>query len=133
MSEPRRRGRVSWLLAVVTLVGVIAVAVGIFPWRQIIDQQAAVELAETKLAALRAENRLLSEEVAALGTDTEVERLAREQFGLVMPGEVGYVVIAPEGVTPPEPEPLTLDRSNERPWWQDLWDFLTGRDVEGDG
>ena len=133
MKGTRRRTQVSWLLAAVTLVGVVAVAAGIFPWRQIIAQQSAVELAEAQLDALRIENRLLAEEVSALSTNTEVERLAREQFGLVMPGEVGYVVIAPEGVAPPVDEPLAIDRTGERPWWQDLWDFLTGRDIGSDG
>lgn len=133
MIDERRRVRVSGLLALATLAAVVAVAVGIFPWRQIIDQQASVGLAEEKLSALRAENRLLAEEIAALSTDTEVERLAREQFGLVMPGEVGYVVVAPEGAALPAREPLELDRSGDRPWWRDLWDFLTGRDLDGDG
>ncbi|HSG80528.1 MAG TPA: septum formation initiator family protein [Acidimicrobiia bacterium] len=133
MIEERRRVRASGLLALVTLAALVVVAVGIFPWRQIIDQQSSVDLAEEKLGALQEENRLLAEEIAALSTDTEVERLAREQFGLVMPGEVGYVVVAPEGAEPPEARPLELDRSGDRPWWRDLWDFLTGRDLGGDG
>ncbi len=131
MIEQRRRTRVSGLLAIATLAAVVAVAAGIFPWRQIIDQRTSIELAEEKLEALRAENRLLAEEVAALSTDTEVERLAREQFGLVKPGEVGYVVVVPEGAETPEDQPLVLDRSGDRPWWRDLWDFLTGRDLGG--
>ena len=62
MIEQRRRVRVSGLLAVATLAAVVAVAAGIFPWRQIIDQRTSIELAEEKLGALRAENRLLAEE-----------------------------------------------------------------------
>lgn len=133
MIEQRRRPRLSSLLTVVTLVGVLAVAATIFPWRQMLEQQAAVELAEAKLDALRTENRLLAEEIAALETTTEIERLAREQFGMVMRGEIGYVVVTPDGAEPAEPVPLELDRSDEQPWWRDLWDFLTGGDLRGDG
>ena len=73
-------------------------------------------------------------EVAALESDAEVERLAREQFGLVRPGELGYVVISPADEPAPAPErEATLDRPGEQPWWRDLWDFLTGRDLVRDG
>ncbi len=90
------------------------------------------------MEALEEENDVLEGRIAALQTDGEVERLAREQFGLVMPGEIGYVVVTPPWendlpdpadaagpAVPPEPE--------SRPWWQAFWDFLTGRDLAGDG
>ena len=70
---------------------------------------------------------MLEAGIAALQTPEEVERLAREQFGLVMPGEIGYVV-----VTPPwehdMPEPAAAASAADRadPWWQGIWDFLTG-------
>ena len=66
--------------------GVVVTAAGIFPFRQIIADRRSVSLAQEELLALRAENEHLEAEVAALETDAEVERLAREQFGLVRPG-----------------------------------------------
>ena len=131
----RSPGRaLSGLLALGLLVAVVVTAAGIFPFRQIMAERRTVAAAQETLLALRAENGLLADEVAALQTDAEVERLAREQFGLVRPGESAYVVVVPEGeeVVEPEPEP-TLVRAGERPWWRDLWDFLTGGDLVRDG
>jgi cell division protein FtsB len=131
VTEPRRGLRISGLLAVLALAVVVVTAAGIFPLGQIIDQDESVDLAERQLEALRGENRRLEAQVVALETPEEVERLARERFGLVRPGEVSYVVVSPEGDQPfvPEPEP-TLERDTS-PWWRDLWDFLTGRDLAG--
>jgi cell division protein FtsB len=126
--------RWSGLLAVAALIGVVVAAAGIFPFRQILAQERAVDLAREKLEAIEAENERLTREIVALQTPQEIERLAREQLGLVREGEIGYVVVSPPGVTdttvPPEP---TLDRPEEQPWWRDLWDFLTGRDLLDDG
>jgi cell division protein FtsB len=135
VSERQGRRRLPGLLAVAALVGVVVTAAGIFPFRQIIGQEKAVGLAREKLAALEEENARLAVEAAALESDAEIERLAREQFGLVMPGEIGYVVVSPPGevAAPAESEVPTLDRPGEQPWWKDLWDYLTGRDLERDG
>jgi len=133
--EHSGRRTLSGLLALAALIAVVVTAAGIFPFRQIIADRRSVALAQEKLLALREENRLLETEVAALQTDAEVERLAREQFGLVRPGETAYVVVVPEGL---EEEPAlepesTLERPGEQPWWLDLWDFLTGGDLVRDG
>ena len=122
------------MLALAALVAVVVTTAGIFPFRQIIADRRSVALAQEKLLALRAENEHMEAQVAVLQTDDEVERLAREQFGLVMPGEIAYVVVAPEGegTLQAEPEP-TLDRPGGQPWWSDLWDFLTGGDLVRDG
>ena len=134
MSKRRDGARLSGLLALVVLVALVVTAAGIFPFRQIIGQRRAVDLAEEKLTALEAENQRLEVEIAALYTPEEVERIAREQFGLVRPGEVGYVVVTPPGaeVVEAEPEPV-LEAPEGQPWWNDMWDFLTGRDLVGDG
>ena len=70
-----------------------------------------------------------------LQTDEEVERLAREQFGLVRPGELAYVVVGSsvEATTTTAPPAATLDDPGERPWWRDVWEFLTGGDLVHDG
>jgi len=128
-----RRRTLSSLMALAALVAVVITAAGIFPFRQIVADRRSVSLAQEQLLALREENARVEAEVAILSSDVEVERLAREQFGLVRPGETAFVVVSPEGPEPePEPEP-TLDRPGEQPWWQDLWDFLTGGDLVRDG
>ncbi len=134
MSTRRDGMRLSGLLALVVLVALVVTAAGIFPFRQIIAQRRAVDLAQEKLAALEDENRRLEVEIAALYTPEEVERIAREQLGLVRPGEIGYVVVTPPDaeVVEPKPEPV-FEVEEGQPWWRDLWDFLTGRDLVGDG
>jgi len=135
----RRQGSgFSSLLLVVGLLAVIVVLAGIFPFRQIIAGSREVDAAEDRLAAIRQETEVLEARVAALQTPEEVERLAREQFGLVMPGEIGYVVVTPpwEDDDPTPEGAADADGSSEpaeRPWWQSIWDFLTGRDLAGDG
>ncbi len=124
----------SSLLLIAGVLAVVVVMAGIFPFRQILAGNREVDAAEQRLAAISEEADVLEARVAALQTDDEIERLAREQFGLVMPGEIGYVVVTPpweddggQSTEATEPEPAT------RSWWQGVWDFLTGRDMAGDG
>ncbi|HEX5723603.1 MAG TPA: septum formation initiator family protein [Acidimicrobiia bacterium] len=100
------------------------------PFGQIIEQQERVEAAAAELARLENENLFLADEIAAMETPAEIERMAREKLGYVMPGETAFVVLEPEGgvATPVEtPVQDAVDRS--QPWWRSLWNFLTGADV----
>jgi cell division protein FtsB len=128
VKEKRGIGSMLGLIALLALAVVVA---GILPFRQVLAQRNAVDAAEEQLAAIEEENRLLEARIVALQSPEEVERLAREQFGLVRPGETGYVVITPPGEAVPEPEPEPV--SPDKPWWEDVWDFLTGRDLTEDG
>jgi cell division protein FtsB len=80
-------------LAVTVIVAVLFV--GVFPTRTFLNQRAAVARAEEQLRVITAENERLDDRVDALNTADEIERLAREQFELVMPGEQPYVVVPP--------------------------------------
>lgn len=94
--QPRSRGRrVGRLLG---LVGggaglVVALAVGVFPTRAFLDQRSEVGDAEQRLAVLREQNEQMTEQLDRLDTPEEVERLAREQYNLVRPGEEAYSVL----------------------------------------
>ena len=129
---PAKKQRWGWVLVVV-LLGALALTVsGILPFRQLISQQHQIERSQAQLTALTDENDALAEDIAMLGTDAEIERLAREQYGLVRPGEVAYVVVTPD-------EPLVVEvpsdpvvRSDQRPWWDRVWGFITGSDVNAD-
>ena len=130
---PLKKQRWGWVLAFV-LLGALALTVsGVLPFRQLITQQNQVERSATRLAALQAENQALSEEIEMLATDAEIERLAREQFGLVRPGEVAYVVVTPEELPVAEDISDPVVRSDVRPWWRRVLDFVTGSDVSPDG
>lgn len=68
---------------------------GLAPARQAFLQQQRIAAEERKLAALEAENARLAERLQRLNDPEYVEKLAREQLGLVKPGEVSYVVVPP--------------------------------------
>lgn len=131
MSRRRRhkhRRGVGLLLLVLTATLALTMA-GIFPFRQILAQDRAVAVTEQKLEALRSENARLDELVGLLQTPAEIERLAREEFGFVRPGETAFVVVIPEDASPPAKPPATqLPRRNS--WWDTVVDFFTGRDLD---
>ncbi len=79
------------LVAFVLCVGVLFVAV--FPTRSYLAQRAAVHKAQHRLGAIDRENRRLAAEARRLSTPTEIERLARAQYGLVRPGEQAYAIL----------------------------------------
>lgn len=100
----------------------------VVPYRQIVDSQRQVNDARATLAALEAENRHLEADVAALETEAEIEKLAREKLGYVRPGETAFVVVDPPGtVEAPAPEPLP--EPDEKTWVDRIWEFLTGADL----
>lgn len=74
--------------------------VGVFPTRALLDQRAAIADADARLAAVDARNEELEARVEALGTEAEIERIAREQYNLVFPGEEAYGLL-PAPPTPP--------------------------------
>jgi len=124
------RSRMTLVITIALLLLAASLFTNILPFRQIFAQHEALELAQTQLRLLQEENATLELEVAALMTDTEVERIARENFGYVMPGEQAIVIVSPEG----EPADQDLDppvAQADRPWWQKWWDFLTGHDQAG--
>jgi cell division protein FtsB len=119
-AEPRSRGRRVGRLAALVGGGAALVAVlgvGVFPTRAFLDQRGEMGQAEERLAVLREQNEALEERLDALATPEEIERLAREQYNLVRPGEEAYSVL------PAPLPPLELPS---------LWPFgpLAGPDAE---
>ena len=116
------------LVVIAVAVVLLAIATNVVPFRQVVDQRTEIGEARDHLAALVAENATLTQQVAALETPIEVERIAREKLGYVRPGETAYVVIAPEVeaeiVAAPE-EPATAEPS----FLAKLWAYVTGADL----
>jgi cell division protein FtsB len=135
-AAPPRKQRWGWVLAVVLLGGLALTVSGILPFREMVLQQHQIDRTQDQLDALEEENARLTEDIVMLESDAEIERIAREQYGLVLPGEVAYVVVSPEdGVVGGETTPLEdpVVRSDQRPWWERVWDFVAGNDVNPDG
>jgi cell division protein FtsB len=121
--------RAVWpVLIVVVLIGVLFVAV--FPTRTWIAQKSQTASATRQLDILEEQNTKLSARVDALQSDDEIERLAREQYNLVMPGEEAYALLpapgTPSAEAEPEPAPATekADRSVPSKVWHFLTDWL---------
>ena len=111
-----------------TLVFFLAVMlVGLVPFKQILNQRQAVSNAEDRVVALQAANDHMESEIVALETPVEIERRAREDFGLVRPGEIAYIVVPVEPAAETELE--TIEPAGS--WFDALIDFFTGRDAGG--
>lgn len=88
----RRAGRLLGLVGGGAAVfGVMAVAV--FPTSTYLDQRSNTTEAEERLAVLRDQNAAYEQRIERLQTVEEIERLAREQYNLVFPGEEAYAVL----------------------------------------
>ena len=92
--------RAVWPLIVsVVIVGLLFLTV--FPARSYLTQRRQLATASTRLHRLTERNAQLSTEVQKLNTDAEIERLAREDYNLVKPGEEAYAILpAPAGSVP---------------------------------
>lgn len=131
-AAPTRRGRRGAFVAVLLLVGLAIVLAGVFPFRQLIAQERLVENTKVKLDALTVENEAIQDQIDGAQSPTELERIAREQYGMVRPGETSYVVELNGGPVPQ----AVIDSEQEtdsRALPQRFWDFLTGRDLVPDG
>jgi cell division protein FtsB len=76
----------------------------VFPTRSYLAQRNAVNDARNDVQVLQEQNRRLQEEADRLETPEEIERLAREEFQMVYPGERAYAVLpAPAATTTTAP------------------------------
>ena len=78
-------------VASLILVGILFAFV--FPTRTWLQQRSKEADAQSELSVLRDQTAKLEHEAAQLRKDTEVERVARARFGLVMPGEQAWAVV----------------------------------------
>jgi cell division protein FtsL len=130
-SDRKEGPRHSPLIAVLLIVALAVTLAGVFPFRQILAQNRQVENSQNKLTALQQENAVLQQQIDDLMTDAGVEQLAREQLGMVEPGEIGVTIESPPGSELPAPAD-PAESFDDRGFMQKLWDFLTGRDLEPD-
>jgi cell division protein FtsB len=96
--------RVRWAATLVLVVALLFFFV--FPTRSLLGQRSELRDAEQQLQTIEQENARLAHELQELGTRDEIRMRAREEFGLVEPGEQPYVPIpAPTTTTPQTPQP----------------------------
>lgn len=92
---------------------VVGLAAGVFPTRTYLEQRDQIAAEEAKIRVLSDENQRLAARVRELHTDEEIERLAREQYNLVLPGEEAYAILP--GPADPDVGPVPTEPSVERP------------------
>ncbi len=130
----KRSKRRGWLIPLFLVVGLSIATINVFPIRQLIAQNREIQVRETELLEIQRENARLEREIEALYNPAAIERIARSDFGYVRPGEISYVVFpieAPE-VTEQATEPgeESAPEFESGGFWEALWDYITGRDLE---
>ncbi|HZQ88211.1 MAG TPA: septum formation initiator family protein, partial [Acidimicrobiales bacterium] len=73
------------------VVGMLFLAV--FPARTYLQQRHSLSAANARLHVLAKQNAALDKQISKLHTDAEIERLARQQYNLVRPGEEAYAIL----------------------------------------
>ena len=93
----------------VALLGLVAVAllfVLVFPIQSLLAQWREADEIRSELELLRDEGDRLEREARLLEDDAEIERLARERYNLVWPGETPYNAVPdPNAPAAPSPSP----------------------------
>jgi cell division protein FtsL len=117
-------------LAVLGVVVLFAVTFGGAYWDTYQIRREAGRLARER-DDLRTQNAQLREEIRLLNTPEYIERIAREQLGLVKPGEVAVILVAPSPApvgtdtngagSRVAPEPPKPGAPLPEPWWTRLW------------
>jgi cell division protein FtsB len=124
-ADDQPRGRVSRRLfglfvTAVVVVGVLFTFVN--PTRQWLDQRGNISAAHERVDVLDKRSADLAARAEQLRTDAEVERLAREQYGLVKPGEQAYAILPTQAPAPPAAPP---EASKKKSGWAKVWDTIT--------
>ncbi len=112
-------GNRAYAIALGVLVVLLAVMM-VAPIESLTVASNRVDDLERQRTELASEVDALERRREDLSRPEEIELLAREELGMVAPGEVPFVVVTPE----PEPSPAT-EPAEDRPWYADLWDVIT--------
>lgn len=78
---------------VAALVGAVIVVAAEFPLNELLHQHAELALTQEQLATLASRNSSLNADVIALSSNSTVNAIAHEEYGLVQPGQSSYVIL----------------------------------------
>ena len=109
---------------IATMLGVLLMS-ALYPLRQYASQDSHVAALVRQERALRSKIAELQRSQELLLSDDEIERVAREELGMVRPGEVAFAVI-PNGSQARQPMAsivLPTAPRNE-PWYERWWDTV---------
>jgi cell division protein FtsB len=112
------------LVALLALLAVLFIAG--FPARTYLDQQGALASTSERLEVLRKSNKELEARSKELHSDAAVERLAREQYNLVRPGEEAYAILpGPNAAKPSADAPKAAKATHRGGFFARVWDDIT--------
>jgi cell division protein FtsL len=107
------------VLLIVALMAVGVLLLFVFPARTLLAQRRQIATTESHISALSRENAALAARIKSMSNPAQIEQIAHEQYGLVMPGQQAYTIIPkilprtkPSFVAKPAPKP--------HHWWQNL-------------
>jgi hypothetical protein len=85
-----------------------------FPFSVLLGQHRQLSAEAAQLSQLQHQNSLLSEQQQELKSNTEIKRLAQQNYQLVEPGRSLFVILPPSGQTSTTPgAPTTGDPANQ--------------------
>ena len=86
-------------LAIASLVLIAALFLFVFPTTAVMDQRGQLKDAEQRLSVLKEQTARLSDQSKQVLSDAEIERLARDRFNMVRPGEQAWAVVPAPATT----------------------------------
>jgi cell division protein FtsL len=90
-----------------------------------LNQQA--DAMRAQIAGLRAQNVQLQQQIEQARTDAAIETIAREQLGLIKPGDHPLVLIADASApSAPPPTAQPAPAPAPEPTWRQWWDYFFG-------
>lgn len=117
--------RQPWLvMSLLALAGVLVLAA--FPARAYRDQLHQRKELASRIEMLANENQRLADQAAVLKSDEVIERLARERYQLVKPGEEAFSILPLPEAEPVAAAPAVAEApKNDGSWWARAWAKLT--------
>ncbi len=120
-----RRSRLTGRAALLALVLCSLVVALAYPIRQYVSQRAEIADLEREREQARERVEQLRDLKARWQDDTYAEQRIRERLHYVMPGETGYIVIAPGAAKESRRDQVAADR----PWYSNVWDGVDKADA----
>jgi cell division protein FtsB len=97
-----------------------------FPARTYWAQERSIAIEQREASALRAEDQKLAAESASLQTNATIEQIARQDYGLVEPGQQAFTVLPPANQTVRSSAKTSSAGSASQSWYSPLefWRYL---------
>jgi cell division protein FtsL len=80
----------------------------------------------SEIVQLRQENIDLQRKIEVARTDSAIESIARQQLGLIKPGDKPLVIAGSTASAPASPQPAAQPQPPEVPIWRQWWNYFFG-------